>query len=39
MTEEQLVYFEDGQKLKAIISREKATSMMTILKFSSYTVF
>jgi len=39
MTEEQLVYFEDNQKLKAIISREKATSMMTILKFTAYTVF
>jgi hypothetical protein len=36
LTEEQLVYFEDSRLLKAIISREDAGSMITILQFKQY---
>lgn len=36
LIEEQLIYFEDTKKLKAVISREANQAMLTILQFSSY---
>jgi hypothetical protein len=39
ISEEQLVYFEESNLLKAVISRDSDNAMLTILKFNHYRYF